>query len=92
MSEEEWKMKIFEKCVGATLAKHDNSFYVVMKGQVYELNETGARIFDLCDGCKPSVEIAEKLAKYYSKDIGTVKRDVDECLRLLEEKKLITLT
>lgn len=57
--------------------------------QFHQVNEVGARIWDLCDGLHTPDAIANTLAKEFEADINDIKIDVLAFLEELKKNALI---
>ena len=53
------------------------------------LNETAKQVISLCDGTLSAAEIASALAEEYDAAADELLRDVQECLRDLERRRLV---
>ena len=61
------------------------------KGEVKVLNEVGARIWELVDGTRTIIEIAELLTQEFEVDIQKAQNDALIFLQQLEQKGVIQL-
>lgn len=76
-----------------------DSFLIMVEGKFiitnslihFEVNEVGARIFDLCDGTNNERTISKKLSNHYNMNIETIKNDVRNYIKELTNLNLITL-
>ncbi len=81
--------KRYRKKIGVLLDRIDGKFYLVYDYNAFELNEVGARIFDLCDGKNLIMDIVDKLANFYKVDKDGVQSDVTEYLNQLLRAEVI---
>lgn len=81
---------VYTKTMGVFLEAIDGHFYVVFNYCVYEVNEVGARIIDLCNGKNRVSNIVEKLSAFFKCEYDQVNIDVQEYIRMLETQKIIT--
>jgi len=56
---------VYKKEMGTSLARTNDEFYIVKYNDVYQINETSARIFELCNGKTSVDEIISKLFAFY---------------------------
>jgi len=61
-----------------TRADEESILYDPMKGQIHIFNETGAEIWELCDGELSLDDIAGAISKRFEVDIETARQDVKE--------------
>ena len=80
---------MYSKRLKAYLAKVDGKFIITDTIDVYEVNEVGARIFDLCNGKNTSEDIAIVLAKKYGVNEEIVLEDVKNYVSILLNKNFI---
>ena len=59
-------------------------------GEAHVLNRTGAYLWSLCDGTRSFGALVSALAKAYSLDVVTARKDAAELLDNLERAGLIT--
>ena len=78
---------IYRKSKGSSLLKKENIFYLVRNNDVYQINETCARIFDLCDGRRTKKCINSTLMKFYNET--AIETDIEEVLCFFESNRLI---
>jgi len=71
------------------LAKIDGIFYISTGLKSYEVNEIGARIFDLCNGENREDDIIEKIAIRFSKTNNEIREDVQQFIAQMFELKII---
>ena len=76
-------MERFKKKMGLLVSKVDGKFYVCYDYEVFEINEVGARIIELCDGKNCISDISEKLSKKFDVDKAIVEKDVENYITLL---------
>lgn len=81
--------EIYKKEVGVLLDRVDDKFYVVFNYSVFEVNEVGARIIDLCNGRSSTNEIVEKLSKHFQKEYEVIYDDVITYIDFLKENGLV---
>ena len=60
-------MKKYKKAFGTKLCKHEGNFHIIIGNEIFNLNEVGARIFDLCNGKNGTNDISKKIAKKYER-------------------------
>lgn len=82
---------IYKKNLGIMLSKVDGEFYAVYEYEAYKLNETGARIIELCDGKNTDSDIAVKLSKHFKIEFDEIKNDIDVYLSNLNDMGLIKI-
>ena len=58
-------------------------------GRYYSLNESGGRIWSLCDGHRSGTEIAHRLADHYGGSVADLEVDVATLMRDLAHEKLL---
>lgn len=58
-------------------------------GQFYSLEESGGRIWELCDGHRTAAEIAAVIASEYEAPLETIQRDTLELLTDLADEDLV---
>ena len=80
---------MYSKSLKAYLAKVDGKFIITDTIDVYEVNEVGARIFDLCNGKNTVEDIAIVLAKKYGVNEEMVLEDVKSYISILLNKNFI---
>ncbi|MBN2962839.1 PqqD family protein [Streptococcus salivarius] len=80
---------MYSKSLKAYLAKVDGKFIITDTIDVYEVNEVGARIFDLCNGKNTVEDIAIVLAKKYGVNEEIVLEDVKNYVSILLNKNFI---
>lgn len=80
---------MYSKSLKAYLAKVDGKFIITDTIDVYEVNEVGARIFDLCNGKNTVEDIAIVLAKKYGVNEEIVLEDVKNYVSVLLNKNFI---
>lgn len=80
---------MYSKSLKAYLAKVDGKFIITDTIDVYEVNEVGARIFDLCNGKNTLEDIAIVLAKKYGVNEEIVLEDVKNYVSILLNKNFI---
>lgn len=80
---------MYSKSLNAYLAKVDGKFIITDTIDVYEVNEVGARIFDLCNGKNTVEDIAIVLAKKYGVNEEIVLEDVKNYVSILLNKNFI---
>jgi len=71
---------MYKKVMGAIISKTDDEFYIIKDNDVYHINETAARIFDLCNGKNGMDDIIQKLSSYFevsSNDLSEFEEDVN---------------
>lgn len=83
---------MYSKSLKSYLAKVDGKFIITDTIQVYEVNEVGARIFDLCNGKNTVEDIAIVLAKKYGVNDEIVLEDVKHYVSILLSKNFILKT
>lgn len=72
-----------------TLIKIDNRFFITAEYIHFEVNETGARIFSLCNGKNTKEEIAKKLSKKFNSDFSDVLNQVEDFIKELFKMNII---
>lgn len=80
---------MYSKSLKAYLAKVDGKFIITDTIDAYEVNEVGARIFDLCNGKNTVEDIAIVLAKKYGVNEEMVLEDVKNYVSILLNKNFI---
>ncbi|MGT2751194.1 PqqD family protein [Streptococcus orisasini] len=80
---------MYSRNLKAYLAKIDGKFIITDTINVYEVNEVGARIFDLCNGKNTLEDIAFILAKKYEVNKEMVLEDVKNYVSVLLNKNFI---
>lgn len=83
--------EVYAKQNGVLLEKEDGKFYIVFNYSVYEVNEIGARILDLCSGSRTVSDIAMKLSDKFNVNYDNVLKDVEAYVDMLKEKSIINL-
>ena len=83
--------KKYKKRKDALLERFDEKFYVAMGQDVYEVNEVGARIFELCNGKNDIEEISRKISSHFNVDNNQVLEDVIIYTQMLYENTLIEI-
>lgn len=81
--------EIYKKEIGVLLDRVDGKFYVVFKYTVFEVNEVGARIIDLCNSKNNISDITEKLSKHFQMEYKDVYSDVISYIDSLKENKIL---
>lgn len=80
----------YKKVLGTSLVKYNNKFYIITNNRkVFNVNEVGARIFDLCNGINTKEDISKMIKKIYDKEIDQISKDVDKYLKELVSLNLI---
>jgi hypothetical protein len=74
-----------------TIRKIENKFYISDYNRIFEVNETAARVFSLCDGSENSTleKIINKLSDFYNVLHEDIKFDVEKIILFLCENKII---
>ncbi|HFI0082012.1 TPA: PqqD family protein [Streptococcus suis] len=80
---------MYSKSLKTYLAKVEEKFIITDTIDVYEVNEVGARIFDLCNGKNTVEDIAIVLAKKYGVNEEIVLEDVKNYVSILLKKNFI---
>lgn len=80
---------MYRRAVNTHLVKQGEKFFLTDTHLLFEVNEIGARIYDLCNGNNSVDDIAHKIAKKYDVDVNEVKSDVNEYIANLLYKKII---
>jgi Coenzyme PQQ synthesis protein D (PqqD) len=62
------------------------------EGQYYAVDETGARVWDLCDGSRNVAELIAVICQEYEAPAETIQADVWELLTELVHEKLVVET
>jgi|GEM_PF-6542743 len=76
---------MYKKVLGIIVHRIDGKYYVVKNNQLYEINETGARIIELCDGKRDERAISHLLVQHYEMNETDVLNDVKNyCNNLVE--------
>lgn len=82
-------MKKYKKTLGAILTDHEKKYYIINKNRVFNVNESAARIFELCNN-KTLEEISSKIhSKFSDVDYSLVKTDTLECINELKNMGLV---
>ncbi len=81
---------MLKKAINAHLVKVDDKYIITDSKIVFEVNELGARIFDLCNGKNTIEDIASKLSKKYVVDYTTIFNDCSEYIDELRNLELVT--
>jgi len=58
-------------------------------GRYFSLNELGAKIWELCDGCRPLIEVADQLEAEYDAPREVILQDCRELIDSLLTKSLL---
>lgn len=80
---------MYKRNLSKNLLKIEDKYVITDGYQVFEVNEVGARIFDLCNGKNSTEQISEKLSKFYSIPYEHILEDVKEYEILLLNKQII---
>lgn len=80
---------MFKKNSDFSLLKLNNTFYLHSYKEDYELNETAARIVDLCNGRNSNSFIKETLAAHFNMAIEDIQPDIDKALKYLANTNII---
>lgn len=80
---------MYKKKLNAYLVKFDDKFMITDTKIVFEVNETGARIFDLCNGKNTVEDMAKKISSKYSYDYEDVLTDCRDFVVNLEKLGLL---
>lgn len=84
------KYKKIKKNMGVILERMEGKFYAACDYSIFELNEVGARILELCNGSNDVEEIANKLSLHYAEiNKNELLDDVKEYINILSENELI---
>lgn len=78
-----------QKAINARFNVVQGQSYVVQRNTVYELDEVGCRIWELCDGSNTVEDIATKLTQEYTVPYEEVLRDCEEFVADLQSKGLL---
>lgn len=70
-------MTKYKKALGASLLKRNDGFIIIKGMDVFNVNEVGARIFELCNEKYNEQEIIGKLSKFYN----TSEKDIEEDIK-----------
>lgn len=84
-------MTKYKKTMGSILSKHENSFYILRDRELFNVNEVGARIFDLCNGANTNIDITGKLSGYYTISNEEILAETNQYLEDLAELGLIKI-
>lgn len=72
-----------KKNIGTTLLKHEGKFYIRTRDRnIYEINEVGARIYDLANG-NSKEDIHKKLSSIYEVSPERLLKEIEEFSREL---------
>ncbi|WDV44745.1 PqqD family protein [Clostridiaceae bacterium M8S5] len=82
-------MKIYKKVLGAVIFKNESGFFVINSGEIFQVNEVGARIFDLCDGKRNIIEISNILSQFYQMDSKEIFEYIEEYLIDLDAEGIV---
>lgn len=80
---------MFNKEFDVLLIKREGKYLLIQGNRVYNVNETSARIFDLCNGENTEKEIALKLSKIYDVPLERLENDTVKFLNTLASRNLI---
>lgn len=80
---------MYSKNLKAYLSKFEGKYIISNSAEVYEVNEIGARIFDLCNGKNKLEDIVSILSKKYKINKELIFEDVKAYILILLEKKFI---
>ena len=78
------KEKVLSQMASGSLVLLD-----VNGGNYYELNEVGARVWELCDGTRCVQEVVDVVRQEYSASPESVRADVLELLTDLKDESLL---
>lgn len=79
----------YKKNIGVLLDRYEGKFYAVYDYQVFELNEVGARVLELCNGKNEMSDISRKISDHYKVDESMVKEDVGQYIKMLLTNELV---
>lgn len=79
----------YKKTLGTILAKNEGKFYIIRGRELFNVNEVGARIFELCNGIDTSDDMVDKLSKFYETDKSKVNSEINSFLFDLVDLELI---
>jgi len=82
---------MYKKQKGTTLVKYGTDYYIInslKESEAFKVNESSARIFDLCDGKRNDTEIIEIVLTHYRGGEIT-EADIEEFLVRLVELGLV---
>ncbi|ABX75564.1 PqqD family protein [Lactococcus lactis] len=80
---------MLKKSYKSQLVKFQGKFMITDTKIVFEVNEIGARIYDLCNGKNSVEDIANKLSNKYKIGYDEALKDINDYLSELEELQLI---
>ncbi len=78
-----------KKKLGVLISKIDGVYYASYEYEVYELNEVGARVLDLCNGKNTNEDIINKISGFYQHDKELISQDVSQYIDQLLSMDLI---
>lgn len=82
-------MNQFKKNLNFMITKIDEKYILSDGQQVFEINEIGARIYDLCNGKNTIDDISRKLSDFYNEDFIILEQEVKKFMKSLIDKKII---
>ncbi|MGL5684844.1 MAG: PqqD family protein [Vagococcus fluvialis] len=80
---------MYRKSLNSQMIKIENKFIITDLHTFYEVNETGARIYDLCNGKNSNEDIASLLANKFNENIKNTLSDVVEYTEGLYKANLL---
>lgn len=81
----------YKKSLGASLFKHNAEFVIIMRREVFKVNEIGARIFELCNEHYDEQDIVEKLSKHYNISKKEIEEDIKAFIKEMQNMKIIKI-
>ena len=78
-------MEYYRKALGATLHRHEDGFVIIKQNMVFQVNETAARIFELCNGKDSETDIIRKVSGFYHSSIEETERGIQGFLDKMQE-------
>ncbi len=77
----------YKKKLGTFLTEYNNQYYIIQDNKVFRVNESAARIFELCDN-RDLYDISNKIKNFYNEDKVVVEKDI---IMYLDELKNLGL-
>lgn len=82
-------MKKYKKEMRVLIIRNSNDLYLFYNYEFFKINETGARIIELCDGKNSKIDIIRKISKKFNINEYNIENDVNYYIDLLLSLKII---
>ena len=70
----------YKKEMDTMLSKIEDKYVIGKERRLFNVNETAARVYELCNGKRTEEEIVSKIAGFYHVEEAEITDDIKECL------------